>query len=143
MTPAIGQVHFDARIAALLQENDLPTEDLSATSGVVLFGYTVNDKLCAVVGLELYGTCGLLRSLAVVPGCRGEGIGGEMLAYAEHAAASNGVKELYLLTTTAERYFTRHGYAMADRAVAPAAIAATSQFSSLCPSSSAFMIKSL
>ena len=143
MTPSIQQVSFDKRIAALLKESDLPTEDLSSGSVAVLYSYNVNNDFQGIVGLELYGSCGLVRSLAVTPGCRGRGIGEALLGFAERVAAASGVAELYLLTTTANRYFSKHGYSMVDRVAAPEPIARTPQFSALCPSSSAFMVKRL
>jgi protein-tyrosine-phosphatase len=53
------------------------------------------------------------------------------------------VRTLYLLTTTAEPFFAKHGYARAAREAAPAAIRATREFSGICPSSSAFMSRDL
>jgi amino-acid N-acetyltransferase len=53
------------------------------------------------------------------------------------------VRNLYLLTTTAERYFKEHGYEAVDRASAPPDIQGTRQFAGLCPASSAFMVKAL
>jgi amino-acid N-acetyltransferase len=141
MTAPIQAVSFDERIATLLEEGGLPTADLAAGSAVLLFSYVRDNEHCAVVGLELHGYCGLLRSLAVTPRCRGEGIGGALLAHAERAAVMHGVKELYLLTTTAEQYFSGRGYEVVDRATAPAAITRTRQFSDLCPSSSVLMVK--
>jgi amino-acid N-acetyltransferase len=141
MTATIRIVRFDERIATLLRESGLPTGDLSSGSDVVLFSCTGEDGPFAVVGLELHGSCGLLRSLAVAPQRRGEGLGETLLAHAEKAAAERGVKELYLLTTTAERYFSERGYGVTDRATAPAAIARTRQFSELCPSTSVLMVK--
>jgi amino-acid N-acetyltransferase len=143
MTVAVRRVRYDERIGTLLKGSDLPTDDLANSPNVVLFSHAEDDYLCGVVGLELYGSCGLLRSLAVTPARRGEGIGEALLAHAEQAAAASGVKELYLLTTTAERYFAAHGYSRVDRVTAPAEISRTRQFSELCPSSSAFMVKKI
>jgi amino-acid N-acetyltransferase len=50
---------------------------------------------------------------------------------------------MYLLTTTAETFFERRGYRRVDRTEAPQAIQTTVEFASLCPASSAFMIKRL
>jgi amino-acid N-acetyltransferase len=50
---------------------------------------------------------------------------------------------LYLLTTTADAFFRRLGYEQTARELAPPAIKATREFSSLCPSSSIFMVKQL
>ena len=76
-------------------------------------------------------------------GLRGAGAGARLLAHAESQARARGVKTLYLLTTTAESFFARHGYASADRDGAPPAIRATREFSGICPASSAFMRKLL
>jgi amino-acid N-acetyltransferase len=50
---------------------------------------------------------------------------------------------MYLLTMTAEGFFERRGYRRVDRTQAPLAIKSTPEFASLCPASSAFMIKQL
>ena len=63
--------------------------------------------------------------------------------HAEQYAAAHGVHALYLLTTTAESFFEHRGYRRIDRAEAPPSIQSTREFSSLCPASSAFMIKRL
>ena len=67
----------------------------------------------------------------------------QMVAHAERHARDQGVHSLYLLTTTAEKFFLRRGYARIPREVAPAAIKTTSEFSGICPTSSAFMVKYL
>jgi amino-acid N-acetyltransferase len=95
------------------------------------------------VGLAIFDTIGLLRSLAVARDCRGSGVGKALVAEAEQYARSLGVNELYLLTTTAERFFERLGYSHTHRESAPDAIRQTSEFSDLCPCSAALMIKRL
>ncbi|HXI21293.1 MAG TPA: hypothetical protein VNH46_09420, partial [Gemmatimonadales bacterium] len=57
------------------------------------------------------------------------------------AARARGIVDLYLLTSTAEPFFGRRGYRVADRGAAPEAIRRTAEFASLCPSSCAFMHK--
>jgi len=85
----------------------------------------------------------LLRSLAVNSKCRGRGCGTALVAQAELFAQSQGVREIYLLTTTAQRFFERLGYARVLREGAPGAIQRTQEFSTLCSSGSAFMVKRL
>jgi amino-acid N-acetyltransferase len=63
--------------------------------------------------------------------------------FAEAHAAPLGVESLYLLTTTADAFFSRLGYSPASREEAPSFIKNTSQFSGLCPASSVFMCKHL
>ena len=74
---------------------------------------------------------------------RGRGVGSTLLAEAERYARLREVKEIYLLTTTAERFFARSGYERILRDAAPQAIRETQEFSSLCPASSALMRKRL
>lgn len=136
-------VPFNLKVGALLEANQLPTSDLEAESDVRLFGYAPNGELAGVVGLELYGTSALLRSLAVAESGRGDGLGAALVVHAEHHAAQQGVRSVYLLTTTASKFFERHGYRHAKREDAPPSIAGTSQFSNLCPASSAFMVKAV
>jgi hypothetical protein len=61
----------------------------------------------------------------------------------EDYAASRSVAAMFLLTTKAERFFERRGYRRVDRSQAPLPIQSTPEFASLCPASSAFMIKQL
>lgn len=107
------------------------------------FIHSADDKLVGVIGLEIYGTVALLRSLAVVPAQRNNGRGKSLVKFAEEYAADHGIESLYLLTTTAGDFFSRLGYTNTAREDAPSSIKATSQFSGLCPASSVFMSKHL
>jgi amino-acid N-acetyltransferase len=96
-----------------------------------------------LVGLELHGCDALLRSLVVDPTSRTEGIGSQLVEHAENYARARGVESIYLLTTTAERFFANRGYWRTERRNAPESISTTREFSSICPASSAFMLKRL
>ena len=143
-----SQLHISMRpelqaAIRLLQDAHLPTEDLSA-SHLEHFSYAgPATHPTGLVGLEIFGDVALLRSLVVVPGRRGTGDGKRLLAHAEDHARSAGVRELYLLTTTAEPFFAKRGFTRAARDTAPPAIRATREFSGICPASSAFMSKPL
>jgi amino-acid N-acetyltransferase len=63
----------------------------------------------------------------------------EILEYASRLSLRN----VFLLTTTAEHFFKKHGFVIANRTEAPSAIRTTSEFSSLCPSTAVFMSKQL
>jgi protein-tyrosine-phosphatase/N-acetylglutamate synthase-like GNAT family acetyltransferase len=126
----------------LLEASGLPVSDLDR-SRPALLGVRDDAGLTGVVGLELHGTSGLLRSLAVRSGVRGSGLGGSLVEAAERLARSRGVERLFLLTDTAEPFFARRGYHRVERATAPPEIQGTAEFSSLCPSTSAFMVKEL
>lgn len=128
-------------LAALLAQAGLPLADLAASSSQEFFGISIGPALVASVGLEAYGSVGLLRSLAVLPRCRQQGMAGKLVRFAEEHAAGRGVTSLYLLTTTAEDFFTRLGYVPTSRENAPPAIAASAQFTGLCPASAVLLSK--
>jgi len=127
----------------LLQDAKLPTEDLTAAHCDHFFYAGPASAPTGLVGLEIFGDVALLRSLVVAPERRGTRAGVALLRHAEDAARARGVRTLYLLTTTAEAFFARHGYAPVARDAAPPAIRATREFSGICPASSAFMSRQL
>lgn len=128
-------------LATMLADAGLPTADL-AEAGRIFFRFD-EDKLAGYGGLEGDGVDRLLRSLVVVPDRRREGIGRAMLAALEREAAVLGVQRLHLLTTTAEEFFKANGYVAADRLMAPSTIAASREFTALCPASAAYLVKTL
>lgn len=141
-----GPVAYSRSVEALLQASQLPTEDLQDVdyqNHVQLFTLEQNEQLVGVVGIELHGNSGLLRSLAIAESERGNGLGVLLLKHAEEAAQIMGVKELFLLTTTAADFFSRMGYELADRTSAPESIAQSKQFAGICPASASFMRKQL
>jgi amino-acid N-acetyltransferase len=132
-----------AAAVALLERESLPASDITDLH-LKRFFYTGSaDAPTGIVGLEMYGTVALLRSLVVSANARSRGLGTALIAHAENHAASHGIHSLYLLTTTAQAFFAHLGYTRIDRSQAPAAIRSTSEFAGLCPSSSAFMFKRL
>jgi len=133
----------ESQVRLLLTESKLPSSDLSSQHLEHFWGCGPEEAPEGVVGLEIYGDVALLRSLAVALDCRGRGHGKALVAQAERYARAQGVSQVYLLTTTAEKFFNRLGYRKADRAGAPASIRETQQFAGLCPASSAFMVKVL
>lgn len=139
----VETISLSREVEALLTEAQLPVSDLSSSRSLQLFGVREGGELVGVVGVEVYGEVGLLRSLAVNSARSNAGLGTSLVSNAETWAAGRGVRTLYLLTTTAARFFARRGYEVATRSEAPAAIAATSQFKDLCPASSTLMRKVL
>jgi amino-acid N-acetyltransferase len=127
----------------LLDSAGLPTSDLSTTSLGYFLSLRDGQTLVGAIGLDVVGEIALLRSLVVDPARRERGLGGELVRAAEAHAAQHGVRQLYLLTTTADRFFASRGYVYADRGNAPDAIRRMPQFAELCPASSTFMAKAL
>ncbi len=132
-----------SEVEVLLANFSLPVSDLRNNDRVQLFGIYQNDNLIACIGTEISEETALLRSLAVDSQYKGQGIGKRLVEFVEDFCRQNSVREIYLLTESAERYFTRLGYIVSDRENAPESIRTTTQFSSLCPASSAFMHKIL
>jgi amino-acid N-acetyltransferase len=130
-------------VKRLLSESGLPTADITAAHMEHFFGCGAPAGLAAVAGLELYGDVGLLRSLAVAAPEQGRGLGKRLVAHAERYAQGCGVKEIYLLTTTAEAFFIRLGYRRVARDAVPDAIKATREYAGVCPASSAVMTRKL
>lgn len=127
----------------LLQSQGLPVLDITDEHLEHFFFVGSDGSPMGLVGLELYGTDALLRSLVVDENRRGTGLGSVLVDHAEHYAASKRVRSIYLLTTTAEAFFKRLGYERIDRSRAPPSIKETHEFASLCPAGSAFMTKPL
>ncbi len=125
-------------VRALAGAAALPVDDLGAPHQVFLVAREAG-AVVGCVGLELYGDAALLRSLAVEPARRGTGLGAALHEAAVREARARGVARLWLLTTTAERFFARRGFARVDRASVPAAVAASPEFAALCPASAACM----
>ncbi|MFK7732841.1 MAG: arsenic resistance N-acetyltransferase ArsN2 [Pseudomonadales bacterium] len=132
-----------AAVNRLLIKNDLPDSDLTEESMAHFLCYGNAASPDGVIGLELYGDDALLRSLVVNENSRKTGCGTILVNAIESLACELGVRNLYLLTTTAEDYFARKGYRLIDRAEVSDGIRASSEFSSLCPSSAAVMRKPL
>lgn len=127
----------------LLTAADLPPDELEAVLPDGLLVARAGGRLVGAVALQAAGDDGLLRSLVVDPAWRGRGLGVALVDALETLASDRGLRALYLLTETAGEFFPRHGYVPADRARVPAAVAATAEFSSVCPGSAACLAKPL
>lgn len=99
--------------------------------------------LSGVVGLELSGNFGLLRSLAVAKAFRRQGLATQLISKIEEYARSQKVTALYLLTLTAEDFFANSGYHTTERGSAPSALQETTEFQNLCPETAVCMKKQL
>lgn len=131
-----------ADMRSLLSSAQLPVADLTPGHMEHFFGVWDDSGLNGVVGIELLGgDLALLRSLVVVASKRCSGVGSALLVRAEHYAAGKGARSIFLLTTTAEPYFEKHGYGALSREAAPDAIRNSAEFASLCPESAVLMMK--
>jgi amino-acid N-acetyltransferase len=127
----------------LLHAANLPTEDITDGHLHNFWGYVADGKVIGVVGLEPFTDRGLLRSLTVDPAHRGCGLGKQLVHHAEQMALRMAMRELFLLTDSAQEFFETLGYARTNRQNAPVEIRSSREFAELCPSSSLLMKKSL
>ncbi len=137
----LGLARIDALRTALAAAG-LPADDIAA-AGVELFEYAIDGRPVGYGGLERHGPDVLLRSIVVAADRRGEGVGRGIVCELLDRAADRGAERAYLLTTSAQSFFERLGFAGIERHLAPAPILATRQASSLCPASAALMAKTL
>jgi amino-acid N-acetyltransferase len=129
-------------IRALLAEAELPSKDFDQHLNHFLTAQQ-NGRLAGAVGLEIYGEVGLLRSLVVAATYQGKGLGIKLCERIFDYAQAQGVKKLYLLTTTAANFFPKLGFNPTARDSVPPTIQATKEFASICPSTAACMVKTL
>ncbi len=127
----------------LLLASKLPVDDLGPEK---LAGFLIaeDDNLTVgLIGLQIVGTIGLLRSLVVEKTARSSGLGSRLIGALESAAEAAGIVELWLLTIDAERFFQRHNYEIVDRVAAPHEIRQSDEFNVLCPDDAHLMRKIL
>jgi amino-acid N-acetyltransferase len=142
MTFRAGEKSDIRRIKSLLKSADLPYEDIDLSRQDFIVAVQ-NAKIIGAVGLEPYEEYGLLRSLAVEDAYRGEGLGRALVAKMIAHSMDRGIKQLYLLTLTADRFFDKEGFERISRESMPEAIKNTSEFKSICPVSSICMKKEM
>lgn len=130
-------------IQALLHSNALPSSDLTDDHLKHFIVLAQASRIAGSVGLEIHGEDALLRSLAVDTMMRGEGLGARLLELIEERAQDLGVRQLYLLTTSAATFFEHNGYDRTERAAVPEMIRNTPQFAGICPSSATCLSKTL
>ena len=122
----------------LLRTLDLPTAGVA--EWVERFWIADHGgKAVGVVGLEQYGDEALLRSVAVDPSWRSAGLGRALVDAALRAARTAGAREMYLLTTTADRYFARFGFVQIARDDVPGSVQQSVEFREACPASAVVM----
>ncbi|MCP3978268.1 MAG: GNAT family N-acetyltransferase [bacterium] len=132
-----------AAVTRLLDACGLPSADIDEALLREFVALEDEGRLVATGGLELYPPVALLRSVAVAPATRGKGIAATLVRALEERAFRRGATWVYLITTDADGYFRRLGYAAVARDEVPAAIRETEQFSSLCPGDATVMLKEL
>jgi amino-acid N-acetyltransferase len=134
-------------VRQLLDEAGLPVADLGpeqlADFLVAERPGTDQSETLGIIGLQRFNQTALLRSLVVSEHDRKSGLGRRLVTAVEANACCAGVKDLWLLTIDAERFFESLGYKMMSRESAPDSIRDTQEFSGLCPDGAYLMRKVL
>ena len=148
-TPSPGDALAPARLRAAVATDLQAIERLLTASALPLDGvrdalstFVVAEsegELVGVAGLERCRENALLRSVAVADAWRSRGVGRALVERVIADAESRGVRALYLLTTTAERWFPSFGFEAIERGMAPDDIRATAEFRGACPASATMM----
>jgi amino-acid N-acetyltransferase len=130
------------QIRQLLSECGLPTVYIARhlKSFMVARGA---KKLVGVIGLEVYGREGLLRSLCVEPAYRGRGIARGLNARILAYAHLRRIDTLYLFTVKAVRFSAKLGFKKVDKKRIPKTIQTTWQFRSFHPYPVVCMMKKI
>jgi amino-acid N-acetyltransferase len=129
-------------VLSLLAEARLPAAGVAEHFDAFLVAEE-GSRLLGAIGLERYPPVGLLRSAVVAASQRGRGIGEALVAALVERSRGDHIRELWLLTETAEEWFSRRGFVRRDRGEAPASLAASEEFRGACPESAACLLLQL
>ena len=127
-------------VETLLTASDLPLDGVRDALPTFVVAESGTD-LVGVAGLEVCCENALLRSVAVRPEWRSHGIGRALVTRVISDAESRGIRALYLLTTTADRYFPSFGFRTITRDEVPADVRETAEFREACPASATVMCR--
>lgn len=129
-------------VEKLLTKSNLPVDGVRDHFADFIVAEDTNG-IEGAVGLEKYESVALLRSAVVAPDYRGSGVGRRLVEQVLERAEEAGIDELYLLTTTAEKYFPRFGFQPTTRAAVPDELKLSAEFRGACPESAVVMKRRL
>ena len=125
-------------IKQLLVDNQLPTAGVDEHWKTFIVARD-GDAVVACGGSEAHAFAALVRSVAVHSDYRGLGIGRKIVRQLLDRLASRGIREFYLLTTTAQEYFRKRGFKVIDRDEVHPQLLASEEFRDACPDSAVCM----
>lgn len=128
-------------ISEKLKEEELCYDDL-ASPGVTLWKVK-GEQPVGFFGLEYCGEDALLRSVVVLSTERSKGLGSIFVNEAIRIAEKDKIRNLYLLTFSAEKFFTRFGFEKIERNSVPEAVGKTHEFATFCPDTAVCMMKKI
>lgn len=129
-------------IRALLDRVHLPLDGVGEHLSTMLVARE-GEAIVGTAGLELYPDGALLRSVAVDPRWQGKRLGHLLTDAALQLAAAHQAAAVFLLTTTAERFFPKFGFEPIAREQVPSSVRQSVEFQSACPASAVVMRRRL
>lgn len=129
-----------AAVERLLTASGLPLDGVTDALPTFVVAESGGDVV-GVAGLEVCCENALLRSVAVRPEWRSHGVGRALVNRVIADAEARGIHALYLLTTSAERYFPSFGFRTISRDEVPAEVRETVEFRAACPASATVMCR--
>ena len=126
-------------VLELLRSADLPAAGVAEHLEGFFVARDDRGTLVGCIGAEVYEDIGLLRSLAISESSRSSGVGRALVEALLASARRDGLRALYLLTTTAERYFPRFGFEPVPRSEADSRLEASEELRGACPDSAVLM----
>ena len=125
-------------IKALLTASSLPLQGVDEHWRTFVIARD-GGRIVACGGAEAYQFAALIRSIAVEPKYRSQGLGRRIVRQLLDRLASRGLREFYLLTTDAEDYFRKRGFKTIDRDEVHPQLLSSREFQDACPSTATCM----
>lgn len=136
--PQILDDHYTDEVKSILAKSKLPIDDIDLAEQKFV-GILSDGQLTGIGALETHGSSALLRSMAVIYSGQKKGVGSKLVDRLLDVGKENDIKQVYLLTETAEEFFKKKGFKRINRSDVPQEILATQEFKHLCPSTALCM----
>lgn len=131
-----------ADVLALLERHNLPLAGVPDHVDTLVVARD-DGRIVGAAAVELYADGALLRSVVVDTPAQRKGLGHRLTDAALNIAREHHVDTVFLLTTTAERFFPRLGFTQISREDVPTTVQASVEFQSACPASATVMRRDL
>lgn len=131
----------DPEFVDMLEIAGLPVHDLGGVDQTFWAARNGAGEIVAAGGLERCGGDVIMRSVVVREHLRGKGLGGKLVVYLTERAFARQAGTIFLLTEMPTDFFSAHGFHLVDRTRVPDPVAASAQFSKICPDSAVAMCR--